>query len=288
MSRITIERLTPNIGGLVHGLQLGDENDPEVFEVLKRALWQHQVLFLRDQHLTAEQYLRLGRTFGNVEAHDYFPNLDGHKEIQVVSSSGEKSPDTDYWHADVTFKKSPSLVHILHAADIPANGGDTLWASMSAAYEALPAPMQEMLLPLTATHDMSYFFGRSGYLENQKSTADAAELYRKNPPQRHPIVVQHPASGKRLLYVNSVWTKKIDDMDLQLSDGLLRILFDWVKKPEFQVRFRWQPKSLVLWDNVATQHYANFDYAGHRRTMHRMQCGSVTPSGPLDRREASA
>lgn len=286
--RITVERLTPNIGGLVHGLQLGSATDPKVFEALKQALWEHQVLFLRDQNLTAEQYLTLGRTFGNVETHDYFPNLGGHKEIQVVSTTGEKSPDTDYWHADVTFKESPSLVHILHAADVPDNGGDTLWASMSAAYAALPGPLQAMLKTLTATHDMSYFFGRSGYLENQKSTVDSAELFKKNPPQRHPVVVEHPISRKHLLYVNSVWTKKIDGLDLQLSDGLLRLLFDWVKKPEFQVRFRWQPKSLVLWDNLATQHYANFDYAGHRRTMHRMQCGSVTPAGPLVRPEAAA
>lgn len=281
-ARIAVERLTPSIGGLVHGLQLGTETDPEVFEALKQALWEHQVIFLRDQDLTPQQYLRLGRTFGFVEAHEYFPNLEGHKEIQVVSSTGQKSPDTDYWHADVTFRKSPSLVHILHAAELPPNGGDTLWASMSAAYAALPAPLQAMLLSLTATHDMSYFFGRSGYLENQKSTVDEVELFRRNPPRRHPVVVQHPFSGSRLLYVNSVWTKKIDDVDLQLSDGLLRLLFDWIRKPEFQVRFRWQPKSLVLWDNLATQHYANFDYAGRRRTMHRMQCGAVTPASPTE------
>lgn len=274
------ERLTPNIGAMIHGVQLGEVENPEVFEEMKKALWEFQVIFLRDQTLSAEQYLRLGKAFGNVEAHEYFPTVDGHKEIQVVSTTGEKSPDTDYWHADVTFRGAPSLVHILHAQEIPPYGGDTLWASMSAAYNALPAPLKSMLLDLTATHEMAYFFRRSGYLENQKSQMDESELYRKNPPRQHPVVVEHPYSKNHLLYVNSVWTKRINEFDLQLSDDTLSMLFSWIKKPEFQVRFRWEPKSMVLWDNLATQHYATFDYAGQARRMHRMQCGSFTPTAP--------
>ena len=263
---IKVKSATPTIGAFISGVNLNTISSPEVYDEIRRALWEHKVIFFRDQPLTPEAHLALGRTFGEMERHEFFPHVEGRPEIQVIANSGKKSPDTDRWHADCTFREKPNAVSILRAVNIPDEGGDTMWACMNAAYEALDEPMKQMLLTLDAEHDISHAFRRMGY------TGEARRLDPTNPPYIHPAVINHPVTGKLCLFVNSIWTKRFTNLIDRYGESLLRLINEWVMKPEFSVRFRWEKDSVAIWDNLATQHYAVFDYAGHTRTMNRVTC----------------
>ncbi len=263
---IEVTKMTPTIGALISGVDLNAVKNPAVYEEIRNALWENKVVFFRKQPLTPQAHLALGRVFGAMEKHEFFPHIDGSPEIQIISNTGKKSPDTDRWHADCTFREKPNAVSILRAVEIPPAGGDTMWACMNAAFEALDPPMKEMLLKLDAEHDISYAFRRMGY------TGEARQLDEGNPPFIHPAVINHPVTGKLCLYVNSIWTKRFTNLTDRYGENLLRLLVEWVTKPEFQVRFRWEKDSIAIWDNIATQHYAVFDYAGEVRRMHRVTC----------------
>jgi taurine dioxygenase len=274
---IHVEQVGPVIGATVHGVDLNAVASDDIYAEIRQALWHHHVLFLRDQKLAPAAFARLGAALGTPERHEYFDHVPGFPEIQAVESLGEKSPDTDYWHTDVTFRAEPSMVGILRAVELPPRGGDTLWASTGAAYDALPPALQQFLLGLEAEHDLSTFMRRTGFLEKRDQIDRAIELMAKNPPQTHPVVIAHPITGRRSLFVNSVWTTRILGLDLRLSDHLLDMLWDWVRQPEFQLRFHWAPDSIAIWDNFGTQHFAVFDYAPAPRRMQRMTCGATRP-----------
>ena len=263
---IEVERVTPTIGALINGVNLNSVSNPAVYDEIRSALWENKVIFFRNQPLTPQAHLALGRTFGEMEKHEFFPHVQGAPEIQVIANSGAKSPDTDRWHADCTFREKPNAVSVLRAVDIPPEGGDTMWACMNSAFEALDEPMKQMLLQLDAEHDISHAFRRMGY------TGQARQLDQSNPPYIHPAVINHPVTGKLCLFVNSVWTKRFTNLTDRYGENLLRLLTEWLTKPEFQVRFRWERDSIAIWDNLATQHYAVFDYAGQSRTMNRVTC----------------
>lgn len=263
---IEVTRMTPTIGALISGVDLNAVRNPAVYDEIRSALWENKAIFFRKQALTPEAHLALGRAFGEMEKHEFFPHIDNAPEIQIIANSGKKSPDTDRWHADVTFREKPTAVSILRAVEIPAEGGDTMWASMTAAFEALDPPMQAMLLQLDAEHDISHAFRRMGY------TGEARRLDESNPPHIHPAVINHPVTGKLCLFVNSIWTKRFTNLVDRYGENLLHLLNEWIMKPEFQVRFRWERDSIAIWDNFATQHYAVFDYVGATRRMHRITC----------------
>ena len=263
---IEVTRVTPTIGALISGVDLNSVRNPAVYEEIRSALWQNKVIFFRNQALTPQAHLALGRTFGEMERHEFFPHVDGHPEIQTIANTGEKSPDTDRWHTDCTFRERPNAVSILRAVEIPPEGGDTMWACMNSAFEALDEPMKKMLLELDAEHDISFAFRRMGY------TGQARQLDLDNPPYIHPAVINHPVTGRLCLFVNSIWTKRFTNLIDRYGENLLRLLNEWVTKPEFQVRFRWEKDSVAIWDNLATQHYAVFDYPGQTRRMHRVTC----------------
>ncbi|MGD9946787.1 MAG: TauD/TfdA dioxygenase family protein [Burkholderiaceae bacterium] len=263
---IEVSPVTPTLGAMISGVDLNAVRNQAVYEEIRQALWKHQVIFFRNQALTPAAHLALGGAFGEMEKHEFFPHIDSAPEIQVVSNDGSKSPDTDRWHADVTFRERPTAVTLLRAVDIPPSGGDTTWASMTAAFEALDEPMRKMLLELDAEHDISFAWRRMGFID------DARRLDRTNPPYIHPAVINHPVTGKLCLFVNSVWTKRFTNLIDRYGENLLRLLNEWIMKPEFAVRFRWERDSLAIWDNLATQHYAVFDYPGHSRRMHRITC----------------
>lgn len=299
---IQVDPATPTIGAYVSGIDLNDVRSSVVYEEIKHALWQHGVLFFRKQSLNPQSYIRLGSQFGEVEQHEFFPHLKDHPQIQLVAHEGSAAPETDRWHADVTFRPKPSLVSLLRITDLPPQGGDTLWMSAAAAFDALGPQLQQLLAGLQAEHDMPWQFRSSNAYEKlvrkqalakakqaqaQMPSAEEVRSMAKSiehkmiddsPPVLHPAVITHPYNGRRLLYVNSIWTKCFKGLHMDLSDALLRMLFEWVKKPEFMVRFRWEPDSLVMWDNCGTQHYAAFDYAPHYRAGQRMTCGSFVPA----------
>lgn len=306
---IDIDAATPTIGAYVSGVDLNRVASDAVYGEIKQALWRHGVLFFRKQDLNPESYIRLGQVFGEIERHEFFPHLNGHPEIQLIAHEGLDKPETDRWHADTTFRAKPNLVSILRITQLPPQGGETMWMSAAAAFEALDPQLQQMLMGLQAVHDMPWQFRTSNAYEKlvrkqlqakarqaqggpdaaaatmpglDELLAMAARIEHKmiddNPPMRHPAVITHPYNGRKLLYVNSIWTKCLQGLHEDLSANLLRMLFDWVKKPEFMVRFKWEPDSLVIWDNCATQHYAVFDYAPHYRAGQRMTAGNFTPT----------
>lgn len=285
-SFITVEPLSPHIGAMISGVDLNGVTSDAVYEEIRQALWKHHVIFFRRQALTPEAYLRLGSQFGEMEEHEFFPHVDGYPQIQTISNEGNSRPGTDRWHTDVTFRPQPSMVTILRAMEVPPQGGDTCWMSTAAAFDHLDAPIKRLLLSLEAVHDLPYRFRKNTVyqkLEREGHSGEEMEIkmISENPPQTHPAIINHPVTGRLGLFVNSIWTKCLRDIHEDIGDPLLNTLYEWVKKPDFCVRFKWEKDSVAIWDNFGTQHYALFDYAPHYRAMQRMTAGSATPA--LDR-----
>jgi taurine dioxygenase len=274
-SHLAIEPYTPNIGAVVHGVDLAVVTDEGIRAELRRALVEYQVLFFRGQTLAPEQQVAAARIFGDPDkAKAYFPRHTEHATIELVQTKpGGNNHRTDRWHADITFSPNPPTGAVLYARDIPAAGGDTLWASATRVYEALPAGLQAYLEGLEARHSIEH----SSWPQNFLARPDGEAFYRKaraeQLPVIHPVVQVHPVTGKKLIYVNPNFTDRIQGLNRQDSDALLTLLFGMFQRPDFQARWRWQGNDVAVWDNRATQHYAIFDYAPEPRLMHRVTFG---------------
>ncbi len=193
----------------------------------------------------------------------------GVEEIIVLDTHNDNPPDNDNWHTDVTFIDTPPAGAILAAKQLPETGGDTLWSSGIAAYEALSAPLKALLSGLRAEHDFRKSFPEWKHLKSEEEHQRWLNAVVKNPPLLHPVVRTHPVTGKQALFVNEGFTTRIVDVTEKESEALLGFLFAHVTKPEFQVRWRWHEGDVAIWDNRVTQHYANADYLPQRRIMHR-------------------
>jgi taurine dioxygenase len=176
----------------------------------------------------------------------------------------------------VTWRDKPPLGSVLYGAEIPASGGDTMWASMTALYEALSPSMQKMLEGLRAVHSIAVF-ANSGNYETSQDAEKMMEVLKLYPPQSHPVIRTHPETGKKALFVNATFTTHIEGLPLDESAALLKFLAEKVKTPEFQVRFKWEKGSVAIWDNRATQHYAVADYYPQYRRMHRITINGDVP-----------
>jgi len=256
---LEIAKLTPHCGAEVRGIDLSRPLDDATAGVLARALSEQCVLFFRDQSLTPEQQKSLGRRFGKLHLHPAFPDiLDGHPEIMVIrADENTKRIAGEDWHSDVSCDPEPPLGSILYMQEVPPVGGDTLFASMYAAYEALSAPMRQFLAGLTALHD-----GEATYRGRYEGMKASDKPY---PAAEHPVVRTHPLSGRPALFVNRIFTKRIVQLAARESDALLEMLFQHIEIPEFQCRFHWAPGSVAFWDNRCTQHHALWDYYPNRR-----------------------
>lgn len=265
---LDIEPIGPTIGAEIHGLDLTRELDEAHFAALEAALIEHKVIYLRDQAVTTAQQVALGKRFGELEVHPFRPEgefpeimvLDNHKDNPVLS--------TDVWHSDTTFREGPTKYSILRCLQMPAVGGDTLWADMCAAYDGLSDKLRSMIDGLEAVHDFKNFralFTRSP--EDQERLRQMEELY---PNPTHPVVRTHPVTGKKAIFVNSQFTLRIDGMKERESRALLDLLYEQAHVPEYQFRLRWKPGTIALWDNRSTQHYAANDYYPNRRHMERV------------------
>jgi taurine dioxygenase len=265
------EPYTPCIGATVHGLDLSQPLSALAQTELQSALAQYEVLFFRDQQLTPAQQVAFTRTFGEVhEVKAFFPRLQDQPEIEVVESTAEKPGASNNWHADVTWRDQPPVGTSLYAQLIPPMGGDTLWASMTAAYAALPTDFQAYLETLTALHTWEVS-GWPGYLLGKDASGLMLQEARaKYPPVTHPVVRVHPITGKKILYVNPTFTTHIHGLPRVQSDALLAQLFALISVPEYQARFRWEAQSLAVWDNRSTQHYAVADFYPQHRKLHRI------------------
>ncbi len=264
----TVTPIGPTIGAEVTGLDLHQPLDEAAFAAFESALMQHKVLFARDQFLSTEEHVALGRRFGDLEVHPFRPEggvpeimvLDNHKDNPVLS--------TDVWHSDTTFRQCPTKYSILRCLEMPAVGGDTLWADMAAAYEGLSEPIKTLIDGLEAVHDFRNFrvlFAKTP--EGRERLKRMEELY---PNPTHPVVRTHPVTGRKILYVNPQFTLHIEGLKDRESRALLELLFEQAHVPEYQFRLRWAPGMITFWDNTSTQHYAANDYYPNRRHMERI------------------
>ncbi|QKJ85340.1 Alpha-ketoglutarate-dependent taurine dioxygenase [Paramixta manurensis] len=267
--RLTITALGPYIGAQITNLDLTRPLSDGQFEQLWHALIRHQVLFFRDQPLTPDRQRALAARFGDLHIHPVYPHAGEVEEIIVLDTHNDNPPDNDNWHTDVTFIETPPAGAILAAKQLPETGGDTLWASGIAAWDALSTPFKTLLAGLQAEHDFTKSFPEYKHRGSEEEHARWKKAVVNNPPLLHPVVRTHPVSGKQALFVNEGFTTRIVGLSQKESDALLGFLFAHITKPEFQVRWRWQENDVAIWDNRVTQHYANADYLPARRVMHR-------------------
>ncbi|MGA1407757.1 MAG: taurine dioxygenase [Ilumatobacteraceae bacterium] len=264
-----VESISAAIGAKVSGVDLcSGITDVQRDEILV-ALHRYHVLFFENQPLSPIQHRDLAAKFGDLHVHPFYPHDSEVEEIIVLDTNDDNPPDSDTWHTDVTFIETPPMGALLSARVLPPSGGDTLWLSCIAAYEALSPAMQGFLSSLTAEHDMAASFTVERYGNSDEARERLAEARRKNPPVVHPVIRTHPVTGKKGLFVNASFTTRIMELTAAESASLLAYLAVHVAKPEFTVRWKWKPYDLAFWDNRLTQHYATADYMPHRRVMHR-------------------
>jgi len=263
------ETLSPAIGARVTGIDLCAGIDDAARDALLQGLHTHHVLFFEDQPLTPAQHRDLAAHFGKLHIHPVYPTVPEVPEIIVLDTGHHNPPDSDTWHTDVTFIETPPMGALLSARVLPPQGGDTLWLSCIAAFEALSAPMRDFLRGLSAVHDIAAAFTDEDYGGTDEARLRLAEARLKNPPVVHPVVRTHPVTGRQGIFVNASFTTRICELSKTESAAVLQFLAAHVAKPEFTVRWRWKPFDLAFWDNRLTQHYATADYVPHRRVMHR-------------------
>lgn len=259
------------VGAHVAGLDLATPMDDEDVSRLRAALGEHGVLFFRDQQLTPEQHIDAAARFAPINVNRFFASAPGYPAIAEVRKDPDQTKNIGGgWHTDHSYDQLPALGSMLLARETPTRGGDTLFASMYAAYDALSDGLKQTLGGLNAWHSNRHVFGAEamkqrgdlkGRLQNPElATQDAL----------HPVVIRHPISGRPALYVNPGFTLRFDGWTAEESRPLLQYLYTHASKPEFTCRFAWQPGSIAFWDNRATWHYALNDYHGERRLMHRI------------------
>lgn len=265
---LVLRDLTPTIGTEVHNIMLGSDLDPSCVDYLTALLVERKVLFFRDQDISMEEHIAFARLFGELEVHPFTANDTAYPEVIHLVNDEQRPPFINVWHSDVTWRAEPSLGSILRAREVPEVGGDTLFANMEAAYDALSDELKAQIDGLAAEHDNETFLRG---MRQRGATEEEIEAKRAEfPPSIHPVVRTHPISGKKSIYVNRVFTRRIVNMDPQASAELLNELYLQAWIPDFQCRFRWRPNSFAFWDNRAAQHYAAADYWPARRAMERV------------------
>ncbi len=268
-SGLRIDALTPAIGANITGIDLSQPIEGDTLDAIYQALIDHLVIIFPEQTILPAAHLAFAESFGELDQpHHVYPHVPGFERIVLFENDADRPPDTNAWHTDLTFKQNPPFASILYAREVPVTGGDTLWASMYAAYDALPSGIKELLTGLSAVHDMGSF--RNDYVARENGVQALNEAMAKVGSAVHPMVRNHPVTGRGFLFVNQSFTTHVVGMSSHESQRLLRYLLDHINQPEFQFRLRWQANSLVMWDNRVTQHYAVADYMPHYRLMHRV------------------
>ncbi len=271
MSSLKVTKLTPVIGAEIEGVDFSNSPDAALCDELYQLLMEHQVIFFRDQFMTPEVHVALAESFGKLDhQHPAYPELEDFPAITVLDFGPDNPPDVDTWHADLTFREHAPFASILYSRLIPPYGGDTIWVSLTAAYDALSEDLKQEVENRRAIHDLGDF--RNGITVGQPSgyAKTLVDAHLNFGSAIHPMVTIHPATGKRILYYNPALVVQVEGDTAIRSRRLLNYLYDHVIQPEFQVRFRWTENTVAMWDNRCTLHYALADYLPHRRVMHRI------------------
>jgi taurine dioxygenase len=268
---ISIDKLTPIIGAEIGGVNLAGPISNHQMTEIHRALAENLVIFFRDQDLSAEQHLAFGRNFGDLHVHPAAPHAPGHPELMIIRADKD-SPraNGEGWHSDVSCDAEPPMGSILYIKQCPPKGGDTLFANMYAAYDALSDRMKAYLDGLTAEHD-----GEDAYRGTYRNLGVADKpVY---PRAEHPVIRTHPVTGRKALYVNRGFTTRILGVPRDESVGVLSYLYTLAEDPLFQCRFRWRENSVAFWDNRCVQHRAMWDYWPHTRSGFRVTVAGERP-----------
>jgi taurine dioxygenase len=270
------------LGAEVSGVDLGRLSDAET-AAIQAAFREHLVLFFRDQRLTPDQQMTFTGLFGPLQVTPFVKAMDGYPFIvRVLKEADERGISTfgNAWHADFTSLAEPPLGSVLYALEVPDHGGDTMFANMYAAYDALSSGMKRMLDSVRAVHVGKPYGTKYGPPKDMKTSRSIA-IERNRPDADievvHPVVRTHPETGRKSLFVNPIYTLRFEDMTEAESQGLLDFLYEHAIRPEFTCRFRWAKGALALWDNRCTLHYAINDYDGSRRLMHRTMIAGARP-----------
>lgn len=273
---LRVDKAAGALGAYVRDVSLTEATaSSALFAEIRAALVEHQVLFFRDQAVTAMEFQAFARRFGQVEGHPAYATVPGAPDVQILESTPEAPSKIEVWHTDMTFRPAPPAITLLHGQVIPAYGGDTLWASIGAAYEGLSAPMRRLVDELEAVHDFRHGFRES--LAEPGGEERLAPATAENPPVTHPLVVTHPETGRRALYVNALFTTHIIGLTPPESRTLLEFLYRHIVTEEFTVRLRWAPMTVAIWDNRATQHKPVNDFFPQHRRMHRVTIAGERP-----------
>lgn len=266
------------IGAEIRGVDLLRPLSDSAFDAIYNALLRFKVIFFRDQPITTEQHVEFARRFGPLEQNPFRPQREDIPELQIIRNNKDNPVlSTDVWHADLTFREFPTKFTILRCLQIPERGGDTMWADMCAAYDGLSPKLREFITGLTATHDFKNF--RVLYKGDAQKRAQLLQMEEMFPNLSHPVVINHPQTGQRVLFVNRQFTLHIDDLSDLESRNILEILYHQSSVPEYQFRLTWKPDTLVVWDNRHCQHYAVNDYYPYPRHMERVAvAGDARPA----------
>jgi taurine dioxygenase len=280
------------LGADIDGVDLASLDDAGLADI-KRAFADYLVLQFHDQKLTPEQHVILTKRFGPTSRSPYIKHMDEHPDIIAVLKEADEAKISTFgnaWHSDFSFLEEPPLGSLLYAREVPSHGGDTLFANMYLAYEALSDGMKRMLDPLNAIHTGKPYGvgGVSAELKVSRSIGIERNRAEADREVAHPIVRLHPVTGRKALFVNSIYTTRIEGMTVEESRPLLDFLFDHAIRPEFTCRLRWRTHDLALWDNRCAMHYAVNDYDGQRRLMHRTTVAGERPMGVADERSSGA
>ena len=269
-----IAKASDSVGAEVADVDVNDLSDDQ-FAELREAFYEHGALFIRNQKLSPEDHIAFAERWGNIDFNRFFKRREGYPAIAEVL----KEPDQQLnigggWHTDHSYDEIPAMGSILYALEIPPTGGDTLFAGMAVAYDALDDQMKERIANLKARHGNAHIFGTES--EYRRAIGDRYA----NPEQAgqeavHPVVLKHPETGAKMLYVNPGFTLEIIDMDPEESAALLQELYAHISQDKFHYRHKWQEGDLAMWDNRSTWHYALNDYQGHRRYLNRITIEGV-------------
>lgn len=268
--QMTVVPLAGAVGAEIRGVDISRPLGAATVAALREALGTHGVIFLRDQQLSEAQHIAFAEQFAPININRFFRPVEGWPKIAEVRKEPEQKKNIGGgWHTDHSYDQIPAMGSILYAREVPDTGGDTLFSSMYAAYDALSDGLKTTLGSLRAIHSSRHVFGDAakrapelaGRLGNQAAATQDAN---------HPVVITHPISGRKALYVNADFTLHFEGWTADESRPLLQQLYAHAARPEFTCRFRWRNGSLAFWDNRATHHYALNDYQGQRRLMHRI------------------
>jgi taurine dioxygenase len=272
---LDIQPMSGALGAEIHGLDLSGDLSADDFLSIRKLLNEYEVIFFRDQPISPAQQKILASSFGPLQTHPAYATVEGFPEITILESTADKPTKIEAWHSDMTFRQHPPLGTVLKSEIIPPKGGDTQWASMTAAYNALSPSMAHFLESLTAVHDFSHGFKES--LAEPGGRERLADAVAANPPVTHPVIRTHPETGRKVIFVNSLFTTHIVELQPKESNAVLAFLYKHVTTDEFTCRFQWRPHSIAIWDNRSTQHKPVNDYFPAHRRMERITIDGDKP-----------